>query len=237
LGKAEGRLVFFLDGDDQIVAGGLTALVRTLVSHPDAGVAIGGYIRRTRGREDRLRRPSSYSTDRAANAGSYLRNRLRTIQIGSALVRRTALGQIRFANTLQYEEDVLFWSAVLSRNDVVTISRTVAVYNFDEARALVRQTSSAWEQFIEFSKEVRTLEAFGIDDRVIRFRTRWVAYRVARAFYLLGNPPAAQPFARIASADPRLLLRLAWRRLRCARWPLDSARAPGRFKEDPLQRE
>jgi glycosyltransferase involved in cell wall biosynthesis len=216
LGKAKGRFVFFLDGDDQIVPGGLTALVRTLISHPDAGMAIGGYIRRTRGQADRLRRPSCYSMDRAANAVSYLHNKLRTIQIGSALVRRKALGKIRFADTLQYEEDVLFWTAVLSRNDVVTISRPVAIYNFDELRALLRQTSSAWEQFIEFSKEIRTLEVFGIEDQVIRFRTRWVAYRIARAFYLLGDPSAAQPFVRIASADPLLLLRLAWRRLTCA---------------------
>jgi glycosyltransferase involved in cell wall biosynthesis len=216
LGEAEGCLIFFLDGDDQIVPGGLTALVRTLISHPDAGLAIGGYIRRTRGQADRLRSPSCYSMDRAANAASYLYNRLRTIQIGSALVRRTALAKIRFANTLQYEEDVLFWSAVLTKNDVVTISRPVVIYNFDELRALLRQTSSAWEKFIEFSKEIRTLEVFGIEDQAIRFRTRWVAYRIARACYLIGDPSAARPLVRIASTAPLLLLRLAWRRLTCA---------------------
>jgi glycosyltransferase involved in cell wall biosynthesis len=216
LGEAQGDAVFFLDGDDQVVAGGLTALVQALYSDPNAGVAVGGYVRRTPGQADRLRTPSDYLKDRAANAAGYLQNRFRTIQTGSALIRRASLDRIRFPKTLLYEEDVLFWSAVLSQNDVVTVARPVAIYNVDEARALSRQTSLARAQFLNFSKELRTLKAFGIEDRAIRWRRRWVAYRIARAFYLLGDLSAARPFVRVASADPLLRLRLAWRRLLCA---------------------
>jgi hypothetical protein len=157
-----------------------------------------------------------YPRDRGANASGYLQNRLRTIQIGSALVRRTVLDRIRFPKMLRHEEDVLFWAAVLSENDVITVSRPVAIYNIDERRALLRQTSAARAHFLEFSKQIRALKTFGIEDRAIRWRRRWVAYRIARAFYLLGEPSAARPFARIASADALLLLRLAWRRLRHA---------------------
>jgi glycosyltransferase involved in cell wall biosynthesis len=217
LASAGGCYVFFLDADDQVEEGGLTALVAALRSSPAAGVAIGQYTRRTAGRPDRLRLPSDlYTTDRAANAGAYLTNRLRTIQIGSGLVRRVALDGIGFPDNLAFEEDVLFWAAVLSRSTLVTVSRRVVIYNVDEARALVRHTTAARQQFLRISLALRALAKHGVSPHAIRWRRRWVAYRIARAFIRLGNVRAARPFIRVASTSPAFALRLGRLRVHLA---------------------
>jgi glycosyltransferase involved in cell wall biosynthesis len=88
LSHVGGRFVFFLDADDEIVPGSLARLLATLQGDRAAQLAIGGNIRRTDGRPDKLKLPQGYTRDRAENARAYLTNRLWPIAMGSALAYR-----------------------------------------------------------------------------------------------------------------------------------------------------
>ena len=140
LERVAGEYVFFLDSDDEIVAGALTLLHQALKSNPSTGIAVGAFARRTSGRPDNLKLPSKYTDDCGENARRYLRNALRSIAIGSALFAIAAVRDIRFPTT-NLDEDTCYWAAILTRLQVATIDDLVLIYNFDEGRMIGRFVS------------------------------------------------------------------------------------------------
>ncbi len=204
IATAKGDLLYFLDSDDEVVHGGIGHLVGCLRAHPKAGVAVGGYIRRSKGRADKLRMPDGYTDDRTTNARNYLFNQLRSIAIGSAIVRRDALDGIRYPETLRYDEDTWFWAAVLTRTDVATVRRPVLVYNVDDERFVARFITTARSDFLRAAVGLNKLRAFGIDGSVLKWRKAWLARRIARTFIMAGDPASAAGFMRVAAAHPQL---------------------------------
>jgi O-antigen biosynthesis protein len=204
IAKAEGDFFYFLDADDEVVAGGLTVLFECLRANPKAGLAVGGYVRRVIGRKDRKRMPEGFKRDRMANACNYLLNKIRSIAIGSALVRREVVDGIRFPETLRFDEDTFFWAAVFTRTDVTSVRRLVMIYNVVDERYMDRFTSAARIEFLNLALELRNLGTYGIEDRVLKWRKAWIARRIARAFIKVGDPLSARRFIRVAAAHPKL---------------------------------
>lgn len=201
---AEGEFLFFLDADDELISGGLIALVECIRTDPSADVAIGGYIRRSIGRKDKARLPRGYARDRMMNVHNYLSNRLRSIAMGSALVRREVLNGIQFPDGLRFDEDTFFWASVLTRSDVAAIRRPVMIYNVGDERFVDRFTVAAPREFLKLAIEAKKLRALGIDAAVIQWRKGWIARRIARAFIAIGDPESARQFLRLARAHPRI---------------------------------
>jgi len=203
IAAATGDYVYLLDADDEVAEGGLRALVECLQSDRNAGLAIGGYLRRTH-HGQRRRMPGRLEPSRPANAHNYLRNQLRSIAIGSALARRACLDGIRFPEKLQFEEDVCFWTALLTRADVSAVARTVLVYNVAEGRGLKRLTTDPRGAFLTTSAELGRLAKFGIDDDAVKWRRAWLARRIARAHIRTGDLATARKFLRAVWAHPQL---------------------------------
>lgn len=202
--RAKGEFLFFLDADDELIAGGLIALVECIRSNPSADVAVGGYVRRSVGRKDKARLPHGYERGRMVNVHNYLSNELRSIAMGSALVRREALDGIQFPERLRFDEDTFFWAIVLTRSDVAAILRPVMIYNVGDERFIDRFTVGARKEFLKLAIEAKKLTAFGIDDAVIQWRKGWIALRIARAFIAIGDPVSARQFMRLARSHPRI---------------------------------
>ncbi len=202
---AQGDFVYFIDADDEVVPGGLTLLLQQLRADENADIAVAGYIRRRSGCQDKVRLPKGYRGDPSANARNYLLNRLRSIAMGSALVKRNLALFNRFPESLVYDEDTLYWAGVLTRAKVSTLMAPVLVYNVDDARMERRFTSSPRRQFLELSKELRKLASMGIEVGTLRWRTGWIALRTARALIRKADYAQAEKFLRAArAAHPRL---------------------------------
>lgn len=177
---ADGNYIFFLDADDEVMAGSLTRLRDALLGQTGAGLAIGASIRRTEGRPDKLKAPHGYSRDRASNVRAYLRNQLWPIAMGSALVVATATRSTRFPEAIGLDEDTCYWAALLARADAVTIAAPVLLYHHDEARMTRRFLIEPRRTFLAIALELDRLVEFGVPRDAVQWRKAWIAQRIAR---------------------------------------------------------
>lgn len=202
---AGGELLFLMDADDTLLDGGLRRLTNRLGADPKIDVAVGGYVRRLAGVVDKVRLPRPYLDDPNRNAHDYLTNRLRSIAMGSALIRRHAVGDSIFPEAVSFDEDTIFWASILSRSNVATVSYPTMIYNVDATRMESRFTTAPFEGFAQISKALDKLARFGIGAETLRWRKGWLARRIARALIRREEFGQASEFLRLAAAQhPRI---------------------------------
>jgi glycosyltransferase involved in cell wall biosynthesis len=210
----QGDWVYFIDADDELRPGGLRAMRDRLAANPDAGVAVGGYIRRIPGRPDKVCQPSRYAAVPSENVRRYLTDQVRSIAMGSAMVRLSAIGGARFAEGLAYEEDTCFWVLALARAKVVTVEHLVLVYNVSLERSDDRFASAARQSYLNTTRSFRRLGAAGpIDRRYLNARKQIIALKAARVCYHRGDLRTAARFIRLVGGAGIGLLR-RWQALR-----------------------
>ncbi|MEO8667316.1 MAG: glycosyltransferase family 2 protein [Bauldia sp.] len=201
--RSRGDLLFLIDADDELIPGGLAVLARNLRSRPDADLAVGGYIRRIEGAADKQRMPRPFQENSRRNAHDYLTNRQRSIAMGSALVRRRAVPEAAFPESVAFDEDTLFWAAILSSARVVTVDSPVLLYNADAGRMERRFIASPHRDYMDICRELDKLARYGIDARILDWRKDWLAWRVIRALIRQGQYAEASDFMRLVRADDR----------------------------------
>ena len=209
--RATGEFLFFLDADDELIEGGLAALVEAL-TRSGRSLAVGGSIRRSGAKLDDLKLPRGYGDDRRANVRNMLTLRLHPIIVGSALLRRSAVAGLRFAEGLRLDEDTCFWATVLSATDVVKVPRPVVLYHFDEARMAARYRASPIADFVMLAAAYTGLRAHGADRASVQWRKAWLSLSLARSALAEGRYELARRLLRPAFAHPEF--RYGWKALR-----------------------
>lgn len=179
LERACGDRLYFIDADDEAMPGGVTLLSRALDADPAAGLAVGASIHRGQNTH-KLKLPHSYGGNSAENARRYLSNELRSITVGSALVTAKAAAGVRFPESIDLDEDTIYWAAILSRCSVTTIAQPVLAYNLDETRMSRRFVCNPRSVFHGIALELDKLRAFGVAEGVLQKRKTFIAMRIAR---------------------------------------------------------
>ncbi|MCA0035155.1 glycosyltransferase [Mesorhizobium sp. B263B2A] len=204
MARAKGEFLFFLDTDDEVIAGGLGLLREALVSNPGAGLSIGSSIRRTAGRPDKLKAPHGYTSDRALNARRYLLNEAWPIAVGSALVAAAATAAISFPETTGLDEDTCYWAALLARSDVATTPAPVLLYHHDEARMARRFVQTPRATFLAIALELDKLAGLGLAKDILQWRKAWIAQRISRQLLKHKQYRAAKRMMRAVRAHKTL---------------------------------
>ena len=200
--RAAGEFIFFLDADDEVLPGSLGLLCHRLQNAASDGIAIGASIRRTEGRPDKLKEPSGYGSNRRENAHGYLTNRMWPIAVGSALVRTSAIADLRFPTSAHLDEDTCYWAAVLARVGAVTISDPVLLYLHDELRMSERFTRSPRRTLLTISRELDNLARLGVERQVLQWRKAWIALRITRQLIMRRQFADAQRMLRAVRSHP-----------------------------------
>lgn len=230
LAAARFPFIHFLDADDRMEPGGISALHQALVSDPSAGIAVGAHLRRTEGRPDKPKSPDGYGGDHRRNVHHYLLGRMWPIAMGSALFRREQADGIRFPEDATLDEDTCFWAQLMARNGVVTVEQTVLVYALNEARMARRYAAAPRRTFLGVARALSRLGE-AIDDRAAsQWRKAWVALRIARQLIYERRFDEARFMLRAVAAHPAFARsrRLARYRVEIALGSLRTAVRPPR---------
>jgi glycosyltransferase involved in cell wall biosynthesis len=220
LTHATSRWIYFLDADDHHTEGGLRRLLLRSEAVPEASLIIGAYVRQVDDgskRSTKLQR--GYQRSGSTNAISYLTGRVYSIAMGSALVARSAVGDIRFPTGLPYDEDTLFWARVLRVARVTIIDDVVLTYAVSNQRANDRFIVAPNEKFQVWRRALGELQNYGIPFSALAAREGLVALKIARVHYAKGDFETAAHFLTIANAAPKT----AADRWRCMRYAMKIA--------------
>ena len=175
LDAALAPFIYFIDADDLLAAGGLTALKDRLDANPDSGLALGTYVRNVDGKRERIERPAGYSSSKAANARGIIEGLSPSIAIGSILIRRNVIGKVRFPEGIAYDEDTIFFAAVLADTPVVFTENIVCVYNVNSERAESRFSIQPQKAYLGWRRALQPLLGNGLDRKVSRLQPRSVS--------------------------------------------------------------
>jgi glycosyltransferase involved in cell wall biosynthesis len=202
LERCRGDFVFFIDADDELAPNGLRLLLDAMARTPGAGAAVGGTVRRTAGRPDKLKAPHGYTANRAMNVRNLLGNSLWPIAMGSALCTRESALKARFPEGLSIDEDTCYWAAIVAQVDIAAIPDLVHYYNLDEAKMSGRFVTAPRSEFKRVALALNRLGAYGIERSAVQRRKAWVALRMARGLLMAGDPRGARCMLRAAMAHP-----------------------------------
>lgn len=178
--NAQYPYIYFIDADDQLIAGGLLLLLKHMSENADTGIVIGGSIRVTPGHKELRRIPLGYSSNPISNAELYLSNGSPPIAIGCGLVRTDIAAKVLFPEKIKLDEDTWFWSAVLAQANVNTIKDPIVRYNLDEQRTARRFTDSPTTQWLNIASTFGKLADLGVSRDILRSRKAWLAQRFSR---------------------------------------------------------
>lgn len=203
MASATGAWLYFLDADDEHVSGGLRVLVEKGTSSPDIDIVVGAYQRSVDGSHRRTKHPARFGSDALDNAERYLSGEIRSMAVGSVIVRRASIGTARFPVSVPYDEDTIFWAQLLRHAQVATVSRTIMVYRLSTDRANRRFLVRPSERFDTWRSSLATLCSLGISPDALAVREGIVALKIARVHYAQGDWRTAASFLAIARSKPR----------------------------------
>jgi len=213
LDQARFPWIYMIDADDIHIEGGLRTLLSNTANQPVPGMVVGAYRRRTDGKDRQFKVPGGYTAATLANACAYLEGRIRSVAVGSALVARQAIGDIRFPTGLAYDEDTLFWARVMSRASLATANRPIMTYFVSSERSDDRFMLKPVARFLQWRSALRQLVEYGIPKASLKTREGLVALKIARVHYARGDFDTAAKFLAIAHAAPKAPAD-AWRCMR-----------------------
>lgn len=202
LEMSDADFVYFIDADDEVVPGGVSVLRTRLLQDKQAGISVGMTIRRSKRRKDLLKWPRGFGTDSRSNTERFLRNELPPIAMGAAMVRRSAVGTIRFPEKAVLDEDTVFWARILWRNPVLATDEPVLIYHLDLGRMEARFKRDPRPAFEQISEAIQTLAEEGVPQAWIERRISWVSLRFARLLIMAGRHSEAQEFVSFAKQSP-----------------------------------
>jgi glycosyltransferase involved in cell wall biosynthesis len=212
LDHAVGHWIYLFDADDIHHNGGLRALVEADRAGPGPDLVLGGYHLQRAGRG---RGPMISPTAAGCSAETYLKGEGPVIVVGSALIRASALGTLRFHPGLAYDEDTLFWAALLRSCRIAAVDRAVMTYHVSLARSDDRLALRSLENFRSWRAGLWTLEPRGISRHALRCREAFMAIKIARIHLARDELELARHFLAVAWSAPKTIAdRYRWLRMR-----------------------
>jgi glycosyltransferase involved in cell wall biosynthesis len=118
---ATGRYVLFLDADDRLMPGAITAFEAAIAANGEPDAVYGGFILQQPGRPAKRYPAPQTQGDRLADFRAFLETRPRPLTPGGVCVHRRAIARLAFPERLRIAEDLVFFGQLVATSRVVSV--------------------------------------------------------------------------------------------------------------------
>lgn len=203
------RHVLFLDADDELLPGALSAVLNILAEQPTLDLLLGGSVKREMDGRERRVLPATVPHDPRQRLMDYLLLKRIAIGHGSMVASRALLEARLYPEHLRCNEDVPVFAYLLSRGRVACLAQ-VLVRIYKHPDSLRHQLAADQEMDLQLVDEVFA----GLPENCRDLRRRYAAQRslsLFRSACLVGKVVAARGYYRRAlGLDLRQALRWAY---------------------------
>lgn len=175
---SQGNYILFLDADDALTNNCVASLRQALQQNTDTALFLGGHISIDSSGKQKLRLPGKVVAGHEANFQNFLFKNI-SISHGAALIKKTALKNIRFDSALKNGEDIPFFALLLANYNAQAVNQPlVQIYKHSESlRSRNNDQVDQREDIVNSLFTSSLLPAF-----CQKYRKPYLIYRIGSAF-------------------------------------------------------
>ena len=205
--EAKGKYLIFLDADDEIAPGALSAIEQHLVENSESRMVIGGHRAVWENGKSREHLPTSLSPDTVMRLRDYLLDKRIALSNGACAMHREVFSHGKYPEQFRSAEDIPVFSQVLANYPCTILARSVAIIH-KHNDSLRHQFPHAKAGGLALVDEVFSRQRLG--EEFQELKDKFYIQRclsLFRSAYLAGDTKAAKHFFCLAlKQDWRVLL-------------------------------
>ncbi|CDM39090.1 glycosyltransferase family 2 protein [Ectopseudomonas oleovorans] len=217
--EAVGAYLIFLDADDELAPGALSALAAHIAEQPQTRMVIGGHCSIGADGKRREHLPAALPESRIERLRGYLLDKRVALSNGACAMHRDIFARADYPEAFRSAEDIPVFAQALANYECTVLAKPLAlIYKHDDS--LRHQFSHAKAGGLALVEEVFAPQR--LDARFQSLKAEFYVQRclsLFRSAYLAGDKAAAKSyFAAAAKADWRVLLKGSYVRKALRLW-------------------
>ncbi|MBD7978627.1 glycosyltransferase family 2 protein [Serpens gallinarum] len=217
--EAKGKYLIFLDADDEMAPGALSALKQHLFENPESRMVIGGHRAVLENGKNREHLPVALSSDPLTRLRDYLLDKRIALSNGACAMHREVFSRGNYPENFRSAEDIPVFSQVLANYHCTILAKPMAIINKHDD-SLRHQFSHAKAGGLALVEEVFSLQRLDEEFQILKKEfTVQRCLSLFRSAYLAGDAGAAKEYFRTALRnDWRVLLKWSYTRKAAKLW-------------------
>ncbi|MBF0676473.1 glycosyltransferase family 2 protein [Pseudomonas sp.] len=165
--EAKGKYLIFLDADDEMAPGALSAFKQHLLENPESRMVIGGHLAISENGKRREHLPTALSSDPLTRLRDYLLEKRIALSNGACAMHREVFLRGNYPERFRSAEDIPVFSQVLANYNCTVLAKPMAII-YKHEDSLRHQFSHAKSGGLSLVDEVFSPQRLGKEFQVLK---------------------------------------------------------------------